>query len=110
MSSRAAYTASIAAQFPLAPAPADDNRRAAVKSGELYMLWYDGDTRANLASKVIRACQFFRRKYVVEPKTVYVAPSMLLDGAPTVIDGVRVKPSVTVLPQHFFVSAEESHD
>lgn len=70
------------------------------------LLWYDGDPGRDLAEKVARAARRYRQKFGVPPDTCYVHPSTL-DGRARQVNGVRVAPLPSVLPDHFWVGREE---
>lgn len=74
-------------------------------SGKQSMLWYDGDKQRALADKVRRGADYFRQKYGVEARRCFVHP-MLFSGAPGVVDGIKILPSKTVLPNHFSFQAD----
>jgi hypothetical protein len=66
------------------------------------MLWYDGDSRKDLAEKVARAAEHYRAKYGVSPNLCFVNPAQLPDG-PASTAGVQVRPARTVLRNHFWL-------
>lgn len=83
------------------------------------LLWFDDDSARSLADKVLRGAQRYQQKYGVAPDTCYVHPSMSVDtysvlgngngqGATMQMNGVRVLPRRTVLPNHFWLTCERT--
>jgi hypothetical protein len=69
------------------------------------LLWFDNDAKRDLAQKVGRAAQHYRRKFGRPPNVCYVHPSLLIDGAQR-IDGVHVVALPSVLRHHFWIGEE----
>jgi hypothetical protein len=75
------------------------------------MLWFDNDPKAGLAIKIERAADYFRTKYGRNPTLCYVHPSMLPTGSTPTAEqpanlkagGLEVRPTRTVLPNHFWI-------
>jgi hypothetical protein len=73
------------------------------------MLWFDYDPKAGMEVKIERAAAYYQGKYGRTPDLCYVHPSML---SPTPAEApvkpvragkVEVRPSSTVLPNHFWI-------
>ena len=72
------------------------------------LLWYDDDPKRDLAGKVGRAAQRYRRKYGMAPNVCYVHPSVMGEGGETLdVDGVRVDALMNVLRNHYWLGQEE---
>jgi hypothetical protein len=69
------------------------------------LLWFDNDAKRDLAQKVGRAAQHYRRKFGRPPNVCYVHPSLLTDGAQR-IDGVHVAALPSILRHHFWIGEE----
>ena len=70
---------------------------------DIGMLWYDDDSKRQLADKVARAVEYYRAKYGVQPTECYVHPNMLADGQQMVASGVRLRANRTVNKNHFWL-------
>ena len=73
---------------------------------DIGMLWYDADTKQDLAQKVARAAEHYRAKYGVSPNLCFVNPAQLPAGAASAA-GVQVRPARTVLRNHFWLGVGE---
>lgn len=71
------------------------------------LLWFDNDPKTSLDEKVARAAAHYRQKYGRSATQCYVNPSLLATATDTVVAGIRVKSSKTVLPYHFWLGIEE---
>ena len=76
------------------------------------MLWFDNDPKTEFTSKVERAADYYRNKYGRQPTLCFVHPSMIGstlagngngDGASLRAAGVEVRPTRSVLPNHFWI-------
>ena len=75
---------------------------------DIGMLWFDNDKERDLAAKVKRAVEYYRKKYGNVPNLCYVHPNMLPavkeNGANKVMAGeVEVRSTTTVLPNHLWI-------
>jgi hypothetical protein len=70
------------------------------------LLWFDDDPARDLAEKVARAAQQYRRKYGAAPDACYVHPSAVKGTGVREIGGVRVSPKPSVLRHHFWLGRE----
>ena len=73
------------------------------------MLWFDNDPKTELALKIERAVDYYRKKYGRSPTLCFVHPSMIAKTAspepeaPLKAAGVEVRSSRSVLPNHFWL-------
>ena len=68
------------------------------------MLWFD-NSESDLAAKVMRAVRYYREKYGKQPDLCQVHPSALL--AETRVEGVEVRGTRAVMPNHFLVGVDQ---
>ena len=66
------------------------------------MLWFDNDPKVDLASKIVRAADYYRTKYGQLPNLCFVHPSMI-NGSSTNGTGIEVRTTRAVLPHHFWM-------
>ena len=94
------------------------------------MLWFDNDPKTALAAKIERAVDYYKHKYGRDPNLCLIHPSMLpQDGtaprpagevpagekdspaaekpAPTLAEGIMVRPYRPVLPGHLWIGIED---
>ncbi len=81
------------------------------------MLWFDNDKKADLQVKVARAASYYRKKYGQSPNLCFVHPSMLPAGRDSSpgnkkrnalqTKGVEIRPSKSLLPNHFWLGVDE---
>jgi hypothetical protein len=80
------------------------------------MLWFDNDPKAEMTKKIERAASYYRQKYGKAPNVCFIHPSMLIpesteNTAPSVkAGGVEVRTSRSVLPNHFWIGVNGSHN
>jgi len=84
---------------------------------ELGMLWFDGESQRPLQERLDRAARYYAQKYGRPANTCYVHPSTITNGAKAAesratkreqcVAGLTVRPSRTVLPNHFWLGVEE---
>ncbi len=66
------------------------------------MLWFDNDTKADLAAKIKRASSYYKDKYGQAPNLCFVHPSMVAkDGHSEA--GIELRTTRSVLPNHFWL-------
>ncbi len=81
---------------------------------DIGMLWFDNDKGADLNIKVARAAEYYQKKYGQMPNLCFVNPCMVApngngnggksNGHPLKTgDGVEIRESVTLLPNHFWI-------
>jgi len=82
---------------------------------DIGMLWFDNSQQEDLKSKIARAAAYYQKKYGQNPNMCFVHPSMLgINGKkemeasePSIKTGkVEVRPSVSILPNHFWIGVE----
>lgn len=66
------------------------------------MLWFDNDPKSDLNSKIIRAVDFYQKKYGIRPDLCFVHPSMIKTEASN-RNGIEVRTNTRVLPHHFWI-------
>jgi hypothetical protein len=66
------------------------------------MMWFDGDKRNSLESRIDRAVSYYREKYGQQPTVCFVNPNTAGDEPPAVQD-VKLQTSASVLPDHFWL-------
>lgn len=81
---------------------------------DIGMLWFDNDKGTDLNIKVTRAAQYYQKKYGEMPNLCFVNPCMVTTNgngngvqpnnkAIKTTDGVEIRESVTLLPNHFWI-------
>lgn len=79
---------------------------------DVGMLWFDNDKERDLSAKVIRAADYYRKKYGNVPNLCYVNPNMLSpvkagEKRESIKAGdIEIKPAWTVLPHHFWIGIQ----
>ncbi len=78
------------------------------------MLWFDNDPKTSLPIKIERAAAYYRQKYGRKPNVCFVHPSMLASETNNtneqklVRGGIEIRPSKSVLPNHFWIGINGS--
>ena len=75
------------------------------------LLWFDSDPNRGLAAKIEDAARRYREKFGQPPDTCYISKTAVTDaGMQQTLSGlaVRVVPSTTIRPHHFWVGREEA--
>lgn len=74
------------------------------------MLWFDNDPKSDVFAKVHRAAEYFNQKYGEQATLCFIHPSMMNGHASKlkpdeklVIEGVELRTSGTILPNHFWI-------
>jgi hypothetical protein len=75
---------------------------------DIGMLWYDGDAKRELKEKISRAMDYYRQKYGAQPNVCYVNPALLAEGKDALTMGVQLRPSRTVLRDHFWLGISQN--
>lgn len=70
------------------------------------MLWFNNDPAKPLPEKIGEAAAYYRTKYGAVANVCIVNPKTLGDEQP-IINGVTVKASKQIMPNHFFVGVEQ---
>lgn len=68
------------------------------------MLWFDNDSKVDLATRIQRAASYYRSKYGQAPNLCFVHPSMVA-AAPVNPNGsgIELRTTRSVLPNHFWL-------
>ena len=77
---------------------------------DIGMLWYDDDGKRKLDEKVARAAEFYRAKYGAQPTECYINPGALGEGQPAVAAGVRLRPSRSIIKNHFWLGIGQGNE
>ncbi len=75
---------------------------------DIGLLWFDNDPKSDLASKVIKAAEYYRGKYGEEPNLCFVHPSMLPENKAKA-GAVAIRSNNTVLPHHLWIGVQQQH-
>jgi len=70
------------------------------------MLWFDNDPKLDLTAKIIKAAEFYQKKYGIKPDVCFVHPSMIKDGAVS-RNGIEIRSNTRVLPHHFWLGKSD---
>lgn len=70
------------------------------------MLWFDNDSKADLATKINRATDYYKQKYGATPNLCFVHPSMAPTGVAQAA-GLELRTTPSVRPNHFWVGMAE---
>jgi hypothetical protein len=74
------------------------------------MMWFDADAKSSLMDKIVKAAEYYRKKYGRAAELVLVNPSALHDQKLDEIEGLTVRPWRSVLPGHFLLGIEDDPD
>ena len=72
---------------------------------DIGMLWFDNDPKSDLQTKVVKAADYYRKKYGEDPNLCFVHPSMLGDEK-TQAGNISVISSRAVIPYHFWIGVQ----
>jgi hypothetical protein len=78
------------------------------------MLWFDNDKNTDLNVKVNRAVRYYHKKYGQKPNLCFVNPCMIptngnqpkslkSNSSPKTSNGVEIRESNSMLPNHFWI-------
>ena len=81
---------------------------------DIGMLWFDNDKQVDLDLKVLRAASYYHKKYGRKPNLCFVHPCMNKPKKSRVVlktkevkgptnSEVKIKESVEILPNHFWI-------
>jgi hypothetical protein len=70
------------------------------------MLWFDNDPKTDLPTKVLRAAEYYQKKYGCSPNLCFVHPSMIKPEIGRA-SGIELRPSRQVLPNHLWLGVGE---
>jgi len=71
------------------------------------MLWCDGEDHREMPARVQAAANYYRNKYGRVPTVCFVHPSMLAAQNETKVDGVDIRPSLSVLRGHLWMGIDD---
>ncbi|NDJ54019.1 MAG: hypothetical protein GYB68_13180 [Chloroflexi bacterium] len=71
------------------------------------MLWFDSNDERDLSEKLKRAVIHFRKKYGANPTLCYVHPSAMIGLESRTIEGIEIRGSNMVLPNHMWIGPHE---
>jgi len=74
------------------------------------LLWFDDNPTRPVRDKIERAVQRYQQKYGHNPDVCYVHPAQLKEGDLSLAEDVKVLPAKSVLPHHFWLGIQSSHD
>jgi hypothetical protein len=74
------------------------------------LLWFDDDPRRRLAEKIELAAARYRQKFGVAPDTCYVSSSAGELAGITFGERLRVLPSTTIRPHHFWIGRDSGEN
>lgn len=70
------------------------------------MLWFDNDPKIDFAGKILRASEYYQKKYGQTPDVCFVNPSMKVE-VPSKSFGVDVQVNQMILPNHFWLGVKQ---
>lgn len=69
------------------------------------MLWFD-DSKISLKDKVVKAVDYYQKKYLKKPNLVLIHPK-ILEGEKVEVEGLTVRANRIVLPGHLWIGMED---
>jgi hypothetical protein len=73
------------------------------------MMWFDGDNRNSLVTRIDRAASYYQEKYGRQPTVCFVNPTTAGEEPPS-MEGLRLQTSASVLPDHFWLGVGQEPD
>jgi hypothetical protein len=70
------------------------------------MLWYDSGPQGSLEDRLLRAIEYYRKKYGRAPTLCLVNPGAM-EGMHGPIEGITVRAYGPMLPGHFWIGVED---
>jgi len=70
------------------------------------MLWFDNDPKIDLTVKILRASEYYQKKYGQTPNVCFVNPGMQVE-VPSKSCGVEVQANQMILPNHFWLGVKQ---
>ena len=71
------------------------------------MLWFDNDPKLEFSVKIIRASEYYQKKYGQTPNVCFVNPATKVE-VPSKSFGVEVQVNQMILPNHFWLGVKQS--
>ncbi len=71
------------------------------------MLWFDNDSKTDLATKIHQAADYYRNKYGKTPDMCFVHPSMV-ENVTYQGNGIELRTSRSVLPNHLWIGVNNA--
>ena len=71
------------------------------------MLWFDNDPKIDLNTKIIKASEYYQKKYGQTPNLCFIHPSMAVES-PSKSFVVDVKTDQMILPNHFWLGVKQT--
>lgn len=71
------------------------------------MLWFDNDPKIDFCVKIMRASEYYQKKYGQTPNVCFVHPSMKME-VPSKSFGVDVQVNQMILPNHFWLGVKQA--
>jgi hypothetical protein len=71
------------------------------------MLWFDNDPKIDIFVKIMRASEYYQKKYGQTPNVCFVHPSMKVE-VPSKSIGVDVQANQMILPNHFWLGVKQA--
>lgn len=71
------------------------------------MLWFDNDPKLDLLAKIMRASEYYQKKYGQIPDVCFVNPGMKIE-IPSKSFGVEVQVNQMILPNHFWLGVKQA--
>lgn len=75
---------------------------------DVGMLWFDADRTCDVVARITSASNFYNSKYGRKPNLCFLHPTTAEGAHPKQVDGVRVRTSKMVLPDHFWLGVEKA--
>lgn len=70
------------------------------------MLWFDNDPKSSLAVKVIRAADYYKKKYGKVPNKCYINPKDREKKLKGFVNGIKIFTSPTIITNHIWIGRE----
>ena len=72
------------------------------------LLWFDDNPTRPVGDKIERAVQSYKKKYGHSPNVCYLNPMHLKEGDANLAEDVRILPTNSVLPCHFWLGIQSA--
>jgi hypothetical protein len=74
------------------------------------MLWFDESREVDIEQRIMQASEYYHSKYGYKPNLCFVHPDTIEAEAQLAGGSMKVKPSRTLLQDHFWIGIEEESD